>query len=90
MDKDKMLKLLKSGNWEDALIAFHLMKNWTIEDVSRVFITELHGIFNNINLGSSTHIKTVKINENLYAGSGGIYSLWFSPNISNIGDFIEI
>lgn len=89
MNSEKILKLLKSGIWEDALIAFNFMKDWTIEDAKREFGNErvgAHGFA--IDLGRSTHILTVKINNNLYAGSGGIYSLWFTDSLNS--ECIEI
>lgn len=92
MDKDKLLTLLKSGIWEDALIAFTFMKTWTFEDVQRNF--ELKEI-NKLDLGDSTHIqKYIKLNDDLYVIPGGSWTIRFhtSPNI-NIGkkiDFIEI
>jgi len=75
MSSDKLLKLLKSGIWEDALIAFTLMKDWTMKDVRRNFNLE-QGY--QLDLGDSKHIQIhVQINSNLYMQPGGSWTIRF-------------
>lgn len=85
-----MLKLLKLGIWEDALIAFSFMKDWTIEDARENFKL-IEG--SKLNLVKSGHIsKYIKLNDNLYIIPGGDWSIRFHESIGNLStkDYIEI
>lgn len=93
MNSEKILKLLKSGIWEDALIAFNFMKGWTIEDI-RINLGGYNeywdkGISYRIRIGHN-NVKHTKINDNLYAISGGVDTLgFFNKALYNI-TYIEI
>lgn len=95
MTPDKILMLLKSGIWEDALIAFNLMKDWTLEDVINRFPKAEPNTTDfpmRVDLGDSSHIKdTVKINENLYMFPGKAWSIFFTNTLGGFsGSYITI
>lgn len=87
MNKEKIVKLIKSGSYEDILIAFHLLKGYTFKDISN--FPELdhlaeYGYCHFLNESIIGDGKYHKINDDLYGYIGG-RSVAFRTHASKIG-----